>query len=274
MKQLQTLNISRFTPFLRSKPAGMMLLLLAAVTFSALAQQAVDDPLSDTAVDAVVEATATINATEVSTETAIDESAVSNALISELAASSDVVVIAKVLYTSYEYRRGFPIDGYADLSVLIPYKTETTLDRIRVRDSGFKSDACYFPATYPGQDGARFLLFLSRHPDGDFRGNPLTCKLSVVVTDNHRYALRYPFEGNVDLNEEQSAWVEQLNFNDPFAFAGEADLTIGRKQALAEQIDGIVDERGVKYTKGLLIRYFSQLIGEENLQKPSREGRY
>ena len=95
-----------------------------------------------------------------------------------------------------------------------------------------------------------------------------------MVTDSHRYALRYPFQGKVVLNEEQLAWVEQLNFNDPFAFAGEAELTLGRKQALAEQIDGIVDERGVKYTKGLPIRYFSQLIGKENLQKPSRDGRY
>lgn len=254
---------------MRKQLSGLALLILATVVLPVLAQQTANSPSTDTV--------AAINPADPVDQPATedgDQASPSRALISELAASSDVVVVAKVLYTSYEYRRGFPVDGYADLSVLIPYKSETTLERIRVRDSGFRTDSCYFPPTYPGQDGARYLLFLSRHPDGDFRGNPLTCKLSVVVTDNHRYALRYPFEGNVGLNDEQQDWVEPLTFNDPHAFAGEAELTPGRKQALAEQIDGVVDERGVKYTKGLPVRYFSQLIGKENLQKPPRDGRY
>lgn len=195
-------------------------------------------------------------------------------LISELAASSDLVAIAKVDLTSYKYRRGFPIGGFADLRILIPYKAESKVDIVRVRDSGLHTGECYFPATFPGQDGARFLVFLSKHPDGEYRGNPLTCKLSVLVTDQHRYALRYPFDGNTHLTEEQQDWVEKLNFSDPNAFAGTVEMTPGRKAALAAQIDGVVTELGVKYTKGLSINYFTDLLGENNLKRPIKEGHY
>ncbi len=202
------------------------------------------------------------------------ESAEIAVLISELAATSDLVAIAKVAFTNYKYRRGFAVDGYADLNILIPYKSNTVVDRIRVRESGLHSGECYFPVTFPGQEGARFLVFLSRHPDGDFRGNPITCKLGVLVTDQHGYAIRYPLDGKARLSDEQQNWVENLNFNDPNAFAGNAEMTPGRKAALAAQIDGIISEQGVKYTKGLPVTRFSQLIGEENLQRPAREGRY
>ncbi len=249
----KTLNISRFMPFVRC----MAVLTIVCWYYPAAAQQAagtaaVDNPITESE----------------------SQAAEIKVLISELAASSDLVAIARVAYTNYEYRRGFAVDGYADLQILIPYKTETVVDRVRVRESGLHSGECYFPPTFPSQEGARFLVFLSRHPDGDYRGNPVTCKLGVLVTDRHGYAIRYPLDGKARLTVEQQDWIEDINFNDPNAFAGSAEMTPGRKAALAEQIDGIVTEQGVKYTKGLPVTRFSQLIGQENILRPSREGRY
>lgn len=262
MKKLQSVNISRFTALMRAGWLACLLFSSAVSAQSTLPSQSSAEGLSaavDTAAD--------------QSEDAADRSPPA-VLISELAASSDVVAIAKVVLTNYEYKRSYPVDGYAVLEILIPYKTEAPLDRIRVRESGLHSGECYFPETYPGEDGARYLVFLSQHPDGDYRGNPLACKLGVLVTDQHRYALRYPLDGNTRLSSEQQNWVEKLTFNDPNAFAGDPEMTIGRKQALAEMIDGEVADQGVKYTNGLPIRYFSQLIGEENIQRPPREGRY
>ncbi len=266
MKRLKTPNISRFIQLLRNPVCGLYLMALLSFSGLTTAQQVgTQTP--------VTAATATAQADSPALEQD-NSSAAPAILISELAATSDLVAIAKVEFTNYKYRRGFPVDGYADLSILIAYKSAAEADRIRVRDSGLHSNQCYFPTTFPGQDGARFLVFLSRHPDGDFRGNPLTCKLSVLVTDKHRYALRYPLDEQVKLSAEQSSWVTELNFNDPNAFAGSPEMTPGRKAALAAQLDGIVDARGVKYTKGLPIRYFTRLIGTANLQRPSGEGRY
>jgi len=240
MALIKTHNISRFAYFLRS------LTVLACICLYSLAIA----------------------------QTAADNNEDIKVLISELAASSDLVAIARVSYTNYEYRRGFPVDGYADLDILIPYKSDAHIDQIRVRESGLHSNECYFPATFPSQEGARFLVFLSMHTDGDYRGNPMTCKLGVLVTAGHAYAIRYPLDGKVRLTNEQQDWIEDLEFNDPNAFAGTAEMTPGRKAALAEQIEGIVTEFGVKYTKGLPIIRFSQLIGQENIQRPTSTGRY
>lgn len=195
-------------------------------------------------------------------------------LIEQLASSADVVAIAQVALTSYQYRRGFPVSGYAVLEVLIPYKTEEPIRRIRINEEGFGEDLCYFPPTVPGQEGARYLVFLARHEDGDYRGHPLACSLQVLVTDAHAYALRLPLPDSVALTSEQAEWIEPLSFSDPSAIAGSAELTPGRKQQLAEQVDGVVIDEGVKYTQGIPIRYFRDLIGKDNLKKPRRGGKY
>ena len=194
--------------------------------------------------------------------------------IAQLAAAADFVALVKVELTSYEYRRGFPISGYADLRVLIPYKVALPTDRISISETGLGAEKCYFPETFPDQDGARFLVFLAEHEDGVYRGHPLGCKLSVLVTDDHAYALRFPLEEHILLLDEQLSRVEPMTFNDPFAIAGAPELTPGRKQALAEQVNGIVLEQGVKYTQGIPIRYFRDLIGRQNIHKPRLSGKY
>jgi len=200
-------------------------------------------------------------------------------LISDLAAAVDLVALVQVEQTQYKYRRGFPIEGYADLRLLIPYKLDAKTDLVRVRESGLRADGCYFPQTFLGDEGARFLVFLAaaaNAEDGipEYLPHPMGCKQSVLVNAEHDYVLRYPLEGNVRLSDKQRSWLEKFDFSDPAAFAGEPDLTPGRKQKLAEQVDGLVDERGVKYTRGIHIRHFRELIGKENLQRPRSGGKY
>lgn len=198
----------------------------------------------------------------------------SRLLIEQLSNSADVVAIAQVALTSYDYRRGFPVSGYAVLEVIIPYKTDKPLRRIRVSEEGFGEDLCYFPPTAPGQEGARYLVFLAEHEDGDYRGHPVRCSLQVLVTDKHAYALRVPLLEPLTLTEEQAEWVEPMTFNDPFAITGSAELTQGRKEQLANNVEGIVVEKGVKYTQGIAINYFRHLIGATNLRKPPSGGKY
>lgn len=200
-------------------------------------------------------------------------------LLSDLAAAVDLVALVQVEQTQYKYRRGFPIEGYADLRLLIPYKLDAKTDLVRVRESGLRDDGCYFPQTFLGDEGARFLVFLAaaaNAEDGipEYLPHPMGCKQSVLVNAEYDYVLRYPLDGNVRLSDEQRSWLEKFDFSDPAAFAGEPDLTPGRKQKLAEQVDGLVDERGVKYTRGVHIRHFRELIGKENLQRPRGGGKY
>ena len=195
-------------------------------------------------------------------------------LIQQLASSADLVAIVQVDLTSYDYKRGFPVDGYAALDVLITYKSSKPVSRIRIREKGLGQDLCYFPPTVPGQEGNRYLVFLAEHEDGDYRGHPLACSLQVLVTDDHAYALRVPLPEKVALTEQQSLFVQPMSFSDPSAITGSAELTDGRKEQLASQVDGIVLESGVKYTKGISIQHFRDLIGAENLKKPRPGSKY
>lgn len=212
----------------------------------------------------------------------MDNAAVTSAskwLISDLAAAVDLVALVQVEQTQYKYRRGFPVDGYADLRMLIPYKQDVATELIRVRESGLRDNACYFPRTFLGDEGPRYLVFLAaaENNDADLReyvGHPMGCKLSVLVNREHDYVLRYPLDGNIRLSQPQQEWIKTYDFSDPAAFAGEPELTPGRKQALAERVDGVVDERGVKYTRGIHIRHFRELIGKVNLRRPDRGGKY
>jgi len=200
-------------------------------------------------------------------------------LLSDLAAAVDLVALVQVEQTQYKYRRGFEVNGYADLRILIPYKQDAAADLIRVRESGLRDNSCYFPRTFLGDEGPRYLVFLAAaaNNDADLReyiGHPMGCKQSVLVTSEHAYVLRYPLDGNITLSKPHESWVQDFDFSDPAAFAGEPELTPGRKQDLAERVDGVVDERGVKYTRGIHIRHFSELIGSENLRRRGKGGKY
>lgn len=199
--------------------------------------------------------------------------------ISDLAAAVDLVALVQVEQTQYQYRRGFEIDGYADLRIMIPYKQDVASELIRVRESGLRENSCYFPRTFLGDEGPRYLVFLAAAEDNDagvreYVGHPMGCKQSVLVSSDHQYVLRYPLEGHVRLADEHAQWIENFDFSDPAAFAGEPELTPGRKQKLAEQVDGVVDERGVKYTRGIHIRHVKDLIGRDNLSRAGRGGKY
>ncbi len=247
------------------------LLLLLAMT--AVASSQTDSPPSDTAVAEAQKGTQA----DAQADTLADARA--SWLISELAAAVDLVALVQVEQTQYKYRRGFPISGYADLRILIPYKMGVRTGYVRVRESGLRDNACYFPQTFLGDEGARFLVFMAAIEDNsadlkEFVGHPVGCKLAVLVTDEHDYALRYPLDGMVKLTDEQKQWVQQYQFSDPAAFAGEPELTPGRKQQLAEQVSGIVDARGVKYTLGIHSNHFIDLIGRENLRRATLGGKY
>ncbi|NKI35906.1 hypothetical protein HFP89_12110 [Wenzhouxiangella sp. XN79A] len=184
--------------------------------------------------------------------------------LAQRAAESDVVVLAQLERTDYEYTRGFPIDGRAWFSTLLAYKAPRIIERFIVKESGLKDIECYFPERVAGQEGPRYLLFLLRDPEDGWRGHPDGCALEVLVGADNRYALRWPQPGlggeNGRGDEAVQALVEPMSFQGPRSRIDASDLLAHQREARAESQSMRVDGTDLVPTRGIELGAFRALI--------------
>jgi len=185
--------------------------------------------------------------------------------LSTLAAESDLVALAQVTATEYEYIRGFPSKGFATLRILIPYKLPVELDLVQVAEEGLKENECYFPETSVWQEGQRFLVFLTHQEVDQFKGHPKICALPVLVTDGNQYAMRLPQDA-IDIGAEGQALVQELVYLDPAARIDATELTSTAIAQMVEEQDlrQIGDE--LIYTRGIELTDVRRLIGPDALE--------
>ena len=187
-----------------------------------------------------------------------------------LVEQSEVVALAQVLDVDYEYTRDFPTGGTAFLQLLIRYKVPRVLPNIiEVYEEGLHPHECYFPNPSVIEEGQRFLVFLRANPevDGQWLGMPEGCKLAVLVTDENRYALRFPLKG-IDIVESEAlaAAAQPIEFADAHAVLSIDDLTVAERDALLES--GQLEKRddgNFKLTQGIMLGDFRALVGPDRL---------
>jgi hypothetical protein len=183
----------------------------------------------------------------------------------ELAADSDLVVLAQLDRVNYEKRRGFAVEGTAWLNVLVRYKVPQPIDRIRLVEEGFGDDRCYFEDVPMWLEMPRYLLFLNQAEGRNFEGNRNGCKLEVLVTRDNRYTVRWPQDG-LHLDSEDEALVQELEFHGPNATIDVSEMTSIRREDLQQRYF-LVDagDGNYRYTRGILLEDFRKLLGEDNL---------
>ena len=184
--------------------------------------------------------------------------------LAQRAADSDVVVLAQLERTDYEYTRGFPVDGRAWFTTLLAYKAPRVVERFIVKESGLKDNECYFPEQVSGQEGARYLLFLVRDPEDGWRGHPDGCSLEVLVTADNRYALRWPqagFGGEGGRGDEAvQARVEPMDFQGPRSRIDASEMLSHQREARAEAQFMRIDGTDLLPTRGIELGEFRALI--------------
>ncbi len=193
----------------------------------------------------------------------------------ELADSSEIIVLAQLDRTNYEMRRGFPVSGKGWARVLIRYKVPRPIDRVRIVEEGFGDDRCYFPDTPMWQELPRYLLFLNRDEDGNHIGNRAGCMFEVLVTRDNRYAVRWPQDG-LALEEGDEALVQTLDFHGPGSTMDVREMTSIRREQMREDyfLEPIEGEDGLmRYTRGIPLDDFRDLMGADNLTRERRQGR-
>ncbi|TVQ40626.1 MAG: hypothetical protein EA370_03475 [Wenzhouxiangella sp.] len=187
----------------------------------------------------------------------------------ELAASSEVVVLARLDRANYDKRRGFPVRGSAWVRVLVAYKVPHPMDLIRIFEEGLGEDRCYFDDAPLWQESPRYILFLNHKEQRSYEGNRATCRLDVLVTRDNRYAVRWPQAG-LYLSDDELDLVQELEFHGPGATLDASEMTsIRREETMASYFmveDGEDRSKArLRYTRGILLEDFRTLLGSENL---------
>ncbi len=184
--------------------------------------------------------------------------------LSRLAAESDLVAVAQVVATEYDYIRSFPSKGIATLRILIPYKSPQFFDHVQVFEEGLKKHECYFPEVTAWQEGQRFLVFLEHVEADQFKGHPVSCALPILVTQSNHYALRIPQDA-VNLGETGEALIQEIVYADPAARIDATELT---RTTIAEMVEELkVRQLGDEliYTQGISLTDVRRLMGPESL---------
>ena len=188
--------------------------------------------------------------------------------LSELAAASDLVVLAQTRDTDYRMRRDIPVSGSAYLKVLIPYKTDRELDLVEVYEMGLHEDECYFPNPTVFEEGRRYLLFLRRDPENPerYRGMPQGCALEVLVDSDNRYAVRFPADG-VRHTDDLSGIAVPLSFADGYSIVTDEALQPAKRNAMKDAGQIVPHgEDAWRYTSGIPLSDLRRLIGREALE--------
>ena len=182
--------------------------------------------------------------------------------LSDLAEKSDLVAVVQVKDTDYVYTRSFPSEGSAFLSILISYKSgKPAGEIIEIYEKGLHPNECYFENPTVFEEGRRYLVFL-RHDQEDpenYRGLSDGCALEILVTEENRYALRYPLEG-IDLTDKLDKLVTKYDFRDNYALETEESISPAvRDDLLARGL--ITPYQGkFKYTHGVDLSAARKLI--------------
>jgi len=187
--------------------------------------------------------------------------------LAELAKAADLVAVVRVLDTDYEYTREFPSGGSAFLEPLITYKANRPPEEIlQVYEEGLHAGECYFRNPSVLEEGNRHLVFLKFSEDvkGQYNGLPAGCKLDVLVTDENRYALRYPLSG-MRISEDVSGLARELAFQDENAFVADENITPPVRARLLEAGQLIKDGERYRYTVGVPLEEVRKLLGPDGV---------
>ena len=187
--------------------------------------------------------------------------------LADLAGASDLVALAQVRDTDYEYTREFPSGGTAFLRVLIPYKLDRPMeDMIEIYEEGLHEHECYFDSPSVLEEGRRYLVFLRTHPDfpEQYQGLDPGCALEVFVAIDNRYALKYPPSG-IELSDDLTLHATAMEFRDRYVVVTDDDIEVAeRNQLLASGMLSRV-EGGYKFTHGVDLGTVRQLMGPDAL---------
>ncbi|MBE9549683.1 MAG: hypothetical protein IMF09_09790 [Proteobacteria bacterium] len=186
---------------------------------------------------------------------------------SDLITAAELVAIAQLNDTRYEYLRGFPNKGVAWMRPIIKYKSERAIDIFTVYDEGIKGSHCYFPDTARWQEGNRFLVFLKHEEFIRYRGLTPVCYLPVSVNTENQYVLRLPID-NVDLPDELLQQAQTYQFTDSGSRIDATELLREEKARLIA--DSQMKDEGdtLVYTRGIPISavraYIRKIISDQN----------
>ncbi len=212
-----------------------------------------------------------VHAAEVNRSDAAGDHVIAPASLSELAKKSDLVAVAQVKDTDYVYARSFPNEGSAYLKILIPYKLNNPIGEIvEVYEKGLHANECYFENPTVFEEGRRYLVFFRLDPQDPeiYRGLAEGCALELLVTQDNRYALKYPVDG-IRLKDKLAELAVKYDYHDNYAVISEESLSPARRDELLA--DGlIVPYQGdFKYTHGIDLTTARNLISAAAL-KPRR----
>lgn len=185
--------------------------------------------------------------------------------LAELAEKADLVAVAQVKDTDYVYTRSFPSEGSAYLKILIVYKSGAEAGEIiEVYDKGLHPSECYFENPTVFEEGRRYLVFFRLDPEdpGIYRGLAHGCALEILVTEDNRYALKFPLEG-MDLSDKLDALAVKYDFRDNYALLAEESLEPARRDDLLARRLIIPYQGQFKYTQGIDLTIIRKLMFQE-----------
>lgn len=191
---------------------------------------------------------------------------------SERAAESDYVVLAQLEVYDYEERRDVPVSGDTWVDVLVRYKVPRPAERLKIFEKGHGERKCYFQGADLWTELPRYLLFLVDDPDAEgrkVRGHPDGCALPVVTTTDNQYVVRWPID-NMRFDADVESMVREYEFHGPGSFTDLEDmLSFEREEAIERMHLEPMEERRFRYryTRGIPLSDFRQLLGAENLTR-------
>lgn len=187
--------------------------------------------------------------------------------LSDLAARADLVAVAQVKDTDYVYTRSFPSEGSAFLKILISYKTNNTrAEIIEVYEKGLHPNECYFENPTVFEEGRRYLVFFRINPEdpNTYRGLTAGCALEILVTNDNRYALRYPVDG-IELTDRLPEMATRYDFHDNYALVSGATLSPAERDDLLARGLIVPYQDKFKYTHGVDLTSARMLIKTDAL---------
>ncbi len=178
---------------------------------------------------------------------------------------ADVVAIVQLENIDYQKTRELNAKGQAFLKVLVPYKGVKKNQLLIVNAKGFEDHVCYFPEKTT-TEGQRYLTFLKTTQNIDeYTGFKPLCQMPILVTDTGQYALKYPLDVNIPIDD---TIVEVMIFADPNATIDASDWThLKREKVVKDQAMKLLEAEDtfqkryyLTYQKGIMIYHIRELM--------------
>ena len=188
--------------------------------------------------------------------------------LSYLAQKADLVAVAQVRDTDYVFTRSFPSEGSAFLKVLITYKSKKSNEEIiEVYEKGLHPNECYFEDPGVLHEGRRYLVFFRVNPQDpeNYLGLAEGCALEILVTENNRYALKYPPDG-IGLSDTLDKLAVEYEFRDHNALVPDESLSPAKRDDLLTRGLVIPYQGKFKYTHGIDLTIVRKLMGSKALE--------